>query len=391
MSNGAEFSTATTLEVAVDQGSLRQARQDVESSLGEVTVGGRPGSAARADGGRRRGGSRIAGRERAMQRQLLSENIDLDERRNELLEQLLEEEEKGNVTRARMGGGAATAGLIGLGLGAAGLGSALRNLGDFELEPPDIPPLEIPSLPKFEWPALPAWDWPPIPEPEWTPLPIERPGSIPVDEPDPVPVEDPGPLPVDAPTSIPVDAPTSIPVDAPTSIPVTFPTDAPGPAGEIGGIFADPAGRPSPSPAPTGEPSPRPDRGPTTSPDGAPLRLPDIGLREILGITGAGALAGSGILQQLGRGGAATGGAGVGFPAPSMLIARMFPNASREALQQGQQGNQARQRQQGGGQTIQQDITVPVQGVTERRAEEIARREAEQMRDRLRQEFQGSL
>jgi len=161
-----EFSTEASLLVTPDQQSLRDARSEIEDALGDVSVGvSTSGASSRATGG-----SRIAGRERAMSRQLLTDQntrlgtvtehldrgLELDEARNDLLRDLIEETESGNFSRAKSGGGlgglggllGATAGLLG-GVGLAGViasrvGDALGNInpteaiGSVDLIPDDV-------------------------------------------------------------------------------------------------------------------------------------------------------------------------------------------------------------------------------------------------------------
>ncbi|WP_137288829.1 hypothetical protein [Natronorubrum halophilum] len=119
-----EFSSSATIDVSVSSSSLRSARDTIESELGDVQV-----NASSATGGG--SGSRIAGRERGMARQLqtetnnhLGENLSLNEERNDLLRQLVDVTEKDAQTTRGRGGGMA-AGAIGLAVGGIGLGSAL--------------------------------------------------------------------------------------------------------------------------------------------------------------------------------------------------------------------------------------------------------------------------
>ena len=57
-----EFESEVILGVRVDQSQLRDARDQVEAGFGDVTVG--------VEGGTATGGTRMAGRERAMGRRL---------------------------------------------------------------------------------------------------------------------------------------------------------------------------------------------------------------------------------------------------------------------------------------------------------------------------------
>ncbi|MFC7175317.1 hypothetical protein ACFQL0_21655 [Haloplanus litoreus] len=135
-----EFSTEVSLLATPDQASLREARAEIEDALGDVSVGVETAGASASAAG----DSRIAGRERAMSRQLLTDQtnrlgtitdhldrgLDLDETRNDLLRDLLEETESGNFSQAKGGGGLGGLGAIGgifAGiLGGVGLGASSR-------------------------------------------------------------------------------------------------------------------------------------------------------------------------------------------------------------------------------------------------------------------------
>jgi len=112
----AEFETKGTLEIQVDQRSLRDARQQVEDEIGSVEVAvqaqtGGPGGST--------GAARRASRDRAMSRQLLSdqgdsllalteygdENLVLNETRNDLLRQIIDELEDLAFQAGQGGGG----------------------------------------------------------------------------------------------------------------------------------------------------------------------------------------------------------------------------------------------------------------------------------------------
>ncbi|MFC7173068.1 hypothetical protein ACFQL0_06285 [Haloplanus litoreus] len=140
-----EFSTEVSLLATPDQASLREARAEIEDALGDVSVGVETAGASASAAG----DSRIAGRERAMSRQLLTDQtnrlgtitdhldrgLDLDETRNDLLRDLLEETESGNFSQAKGGGGLGGLGAIGgifAGiLGGVGLGSVIASrVGD---------------------------------------------------------------------------------------------------------------------------------------------------------------------------------------------------------------------------------------------------------------------
>lgn len=222
-----EFETQNIVDVVVDDRSLTEARADVEGALSEVPIDVQ----AEVSGG---GGGEIAARDRARQRQILTnqtESLDelreqLDEtdimaewqeehalsrERNRLLEKMIETQEEGDFDRAkRLGGGlgAAAGGAIGA-VSLLGVG-ALANL-----------------LTSFSWPDLPGLpDWPDPPqppappEPEWHPLQVE-----PVTE--PIPVEDPREQPVEDPKEQPVADPREQPVEDPKTQPVEDPAWAP--------------------------------------------------------------------------------------------------------------------------------------------------------------------
>lgn len=130
-----EFETGFGLDVTVNPSSLRSARQTIEDEIGEVQVD--VSTSGGASGG---GSSRIAGRERAMSRQLLSsqdesltsiddawtDNIDLNEERNDLLRQLLNQSEKDAQTSR--GGGMSGMAMGGVGL-ALGVGAIASSIG----------------------------------------------------------------------------------------------------------------------------------------------------------------------------------------------------------------------------------------------------------------------
>ncbi|WP_435346030.1 hypothetical protein [Haloarchaeobius sp. HRN-SO-5] len=160
----AEFSTSTLLEVSVSQRSLADARQEIEDSIGSVDVDvSTSGQAAR--GARR--SANVRGREQAMSRQLLSgqqqeltsidsrldENVELNERRNDLLEMLVDATEEGTRARARFGGaGGAVGSSLAVGGVLIGLGSQIgATLGGAFLDTID------------------DWTWPEIPMPDWWP------------------------------------------------------------------------------------------------------------------------------------------------------------------------------------------------------------------------------
>jgi len=129
------FETGAQLDVTVNPSSLRSARQTIEDEIGDVQV-----DVSTSAGGGGGSGSRIAGRERAMSRQLLSsqdeslmsiddawtDNLDLNEERNDLLQQLLEQSEKDSQTSR--GGRMGSMGMGGIGL-ALGVGAVASSIG----------------------------------------------------------------------------------------------------------------------------------------------------------------------------------------------------------------------------------------------------------------------
>jgi hypothetical protein len=205
-----EFAAEVELEVAVDQSSLRDARDEVEAAMADVGVsagtGGGPAPTA--------GGGLEAIEDDT------TDLVTLGETRNVLLRDLVDAQERGNFDSLTRGGGG-IGGLLGLGaIGAVGgLGLGLISfLQDFEFEPPTIDPI-------------------PVDEPDWIPLPVQDPAPIPYGGPEPIPVEDPTlridptgpPSPADRPTSTPSPTPAPSPAPSPAPDPETFvDPDAPG-------------------------------------------------------------------------------------------------------------------------------------------------------------------
>jgi hypothetical protein len=220
-----EFETEATFEAVVDSASLRSARDTVEKEFSDLEV--QVDAVAQTNGGGRAGASK----ERAMGRRLQSEQLDaladiqngletaaapesvvdawdetheLDERRNELLEEILDENEDGNRLRGRGGGGgrgmlallgmAAPVGIAGLGL--VGLTKALEEFG------PDFP--------------------------ESIPL-TGVPGEIDVDAPDKIPISSPFPIPIPVAEAVVDVVQATTGSEAPTGTPggTTTPTPPP--------------------------------------------------------------------------------------------------------------------------------------------------------------------
>ncbi|OYR58626.1 hypothetical protein DJ70_02555 [Halorubrum halodurans] len=222
------------------------------------------------------------------------EHIDLNERRNELLEDLKDSMEDGNFDRASrlgsMGGGLA---LGGIALGASALSNVLSNFS-------------WPSLPELKQPG---WLPPEINRPDWLPLGIAEPDPVPVEDPAPVPVSDPDPMPVSDPDPMPVSDPDPMPVEDPQTMPVE-----------------------DPDPIPVEEPDPiQVDFG-----------LPEISGEDLLGgaLVGGGAIGGGLLGRELLKGsgskilqggsGAAAGSRGFGLPAPGFLLGDRAAEAQRK-------------------------------------------------------------
>ena len=127
-----DFRTEARVDLTVSDREAQKVRSTLEAAATDVpaTID------AAADGGAASGGGTSAQR----RRELLSEGIDLDVRRNELLEQLLTATEEGDFSRANRSGGrlgllAGGAAVIGTAL--AGITSAVSN---FSLDAPDLSP-----------------------------------------------------------------------------------------------------------------------------------------------------------------------------------------------------------------------------------------------------------
>lgn len=110
----ADFSTAVTLEVEVDEASLREARADIEDDIGPVPVGG-GGSTAVPDGG---GATSLAG----------GAVIDELGDQTDLLGEILDEIEEGGLGGGGGGGGIPGGGILS-GLGAGRLAGGAAGLG----------------------------------------------------------------------------------------------------------------------------------------------------------------------------------------------------------------------------------------------------------------------
>jgi len=346
-----EMDVNAVFNATVAPESLSRARRDVEEELGDIEV-----QIAAQTGTGSRGGGQIASRERAMERQLQTQQVDaltgiqgaldepgaapavldewdiehdLSERRNEILLELLDQEEKSDFDRAMGGSGVVGIGLTLAALTAGAVGSKLIGfLGDYEFEPPDIPPiprLEPPEdIPRPDAPPEPDWHPLTVTKPDW--LPLEMPGgegeNTPTEpdgdpQPDTPPSPDPQPGPLDAP------GPTAVPDgrdEEPDAPPVPSTPDSP-----VGG--------PGPIPVPTGTDSvpeelPPRDPGETGSPDPGPLD--DIDPIDIVG--GVSGVLGGGILARelTGTGGSAGASGAAPFALPSILAGQDAQRGDRQ-------------------------------------------------------------
>ncbi|QLC35732.1 hypothetical protein EFA46_015855 (plasmid) [Halarchaeum sp. CBA1220] len=121
---GESFTTQAMLEVAVDDGSLKSAHDKIEAGVGDAAV---TVDAAAADAGSGASSSAAGGDKFQSTRiDLAEEGLDLDARRNELLESLVDSVDKQGFQRASSGGG--LSGLFAAGAGVIGTYAAL-NLG----------------------------------------------------------------------------------------------------------------------------------------------------------------------------------------------------------------------------------------------------------------------
>ncbi|UIP00332.1 hypothetical protein Hbl1158_02885 [Halobaculum sp. CBA1158] len=363
-----EFDVDATFNATVAPQSLRSARQTIEDSLNDIEVQVAAQTSAGAGGDRQ-----IASRERAMQRQLQTQQVDaltgiegaldepaaapglidewevehdLSERRNDILLELLDQMEQDSFDRATRGGGGGMAALGvagafapfvaagGLAAGALTVGDELMDfLGDYEapdLGVPPIPDLDAPDLPPLEPPSsLPALD---VDDPDWLPITIDEPEWLPILPPDGEgedtpgnrdenpsrdpsrnPDRQPGPRDSPGPTAVP-DGRDEVPDTPSTPDRQPGPLDAPGPTAVPDGTGDVPDDLPPRVPGGSG------------SPDSGPLG--DVGIEEIIG-GGVGAGVGAGLLKKIIDGSGAAGGssAGVPFALPSILGAQ---DAQRE-------------------------------------------------------------
>jgi|GEM_PF-4149757 len=334
-----QFDSEVELEVTVDQSSLRDARDEIESEMGDVAVSvgsGTSGTAQLAGGS---GGRDIVDH--------TSDLVGLAETRNDLLRDLVDAQEQGNFDRALRGGGGGALGGALLGLGAiGGLGAGLVSfLQNFEFDPPSIPPLGVPealdpvdvpvpapldpvdvpvpgALDPVELPVPDALDPLTIPKPDWLPIEISAPGES------PTPSETPAPSPSPSPDPSPGDDRTTDDTPAPVTNPTADPSGDGRPTGATG--TEDPQNQPA-------------WRAPRFMADDSPAVTSDpagggsgVGAEEVVGgAAGVGALEAA--RRALSGGGTASGspGSSIGFPAiGSQLAARSellpdFPDFGR--------------------------------------------------------------
>ncbi|MHC3439553.1 hypothetical protein ACYJ1Y_16045 [Natrialbaceae archaeon A-gly3] len=318
-----EFSASAQLEIQLDSGSLRSAKKELEQELTadpiqvevETSRASRPGSASRglsdtssdASGGKRPGKIlQDQGKTLGVIESHWRKNLELNEERNELLWQLLDETEKGNQSRlgrlGRIGGGGGGGGLLALGLGAAAVGSVLDfDLPNLELdvpELPDLPPLEAPDIPPLSAPDI---------------DPLEVPNIDPLEVPNIDPLEVPNIDPLEVPNIDPLEVPEIPPLEIP-GIPqpewmwpeIPQPDWIPIPPPEM----PEMPGSPSPTPAPHDVPTPSPS---IPDVDGPEIGTPDVPIEVILGGAGGAAAGGAAWLKSQGaRGGSALGRIGAG-------------------------------------------------------------------------------
>ncbi|MFC6765438.1 hypothetical protein [Natrinema soli] len=279
-----DFATSAALDVTVSPDSLRKARGTIEDELGgvEVEVG------VSTTGSRSGGGGRMAGRERAMGRQLdttrndhlagidghWTENLDLNRERNDLLRQLADITEKDAQTARSAGGGGLSGGVLGLAIGGVGLGSMLLSgLGssisdaigkldprdwnipspvpdDWEMPSPVPTDWQIPDLVPDDWkmpsPVPDNWSMPsPVPDNWNMPSPVPDDWNMPSPVPEswnmPSPVPDdweiPSPVPDDwGIPDITIDKPDWIPIPTGSPVGTGSPSGDGSPSGNGGGL-----------------------------------------------------------------------------------------------------------------------------------------------------------
>lgn len=183
-----DFSTSAELNVTVTQSSLKRARSDIESAIAdtpvtvEADVGNRPGSAMGSindSGGLGTDALEKQSSELGDISSSWEDNLQLNERRNELLEDLVDMAEAGQLGgdggRGRplggigslLLGGGATLGTLGGVLGGQLMdflkGFSLPEINIPDINVPDIPPLKVPDIPSLDVPTIPNLGVPNIP------------------------------------------------------------------------------------------------------------------------------------------------------------------------------------------------------------------------------------
>ena len=368
-----DFETEARIQARIDPASLSQVRDDVEDLDAEVTVtpviddqtdlglgtqtvpvefesAGEPKPPGLTSAGVDAGAAERAQRERAMGRQLqdqqldvLEDGLDLDEYRNDLLEQLIEEQSRSRYDRAVRsgggGGGLAAVGMMGavlgplLGIGGTAIigGKLIDFLDGYEvppLKPPDIPPVPV------EEPS-PV----PTPQPDWSPLNVGRPDWLPLNIPAPewLPLDEPGGTGTGSPEDSPDGTPTGTPV--PEDLPFEQPDPSAPPVENPDGTD-QPDDAPNDQPVPDEVPFEQPDpsapptsREPTPEPTGGGgLPIPE----EVVGGVAGGVTAGVAAKYLSGAGSLARGAGGASsiVPPPGTLVDLMnapetFSKASR--------------------------------------------------------------
>lgn len=343
-----EFSTKATLDLQVDQGGLRSARKEIEEKLTgdpiqvEVEVeqpnSGRVASSSKAlssntsasGGGGNGGSSKLLDRQNSLLSGIDShwdENLELNDIRNELLRELLEETEKDNTTaRGRMGRGLmGGGGMLGIAIGGAVL-SKLPDLDLPKLKLPDIPPLKIPDIPPLKAP-----DIDPLEVPDIDPLkvpdidPLEVPEIDPLEVPDIDPLEVPEIDPLEVPEIPGVPEPDWAPIEVrkPDWIPIP-PPEMP--------EMPDAPGNPSPTPSPTPPPVAAPDGNMPDLPDLPDVNTPEISPGEAAAAGGTAAAGAAGWLAKrggsvLGSGGGTTAGSKVATGATPVIDGAQLPDS----------------------------------------------------------------
>ena len=301
-----DFATSAALDVTVSPDSLRKARGTIEDELGgvEVEVG------VSTTGGHSGGGGRMAGRERAMGRQLDTtrndhlagidghwiDNVDLNRERNDLLRQLVDITEKDAQTVRGSGGGGLAGGALGLAIGGVGLGSMLLSgLGSSisdavgNLDPRDW---NIPSPVPDDWnmpsPVPTDWQIPDLVPDDWkmpSPVPDDwsMPSPVPTDWKMPSPVPDNWNMPSPVPDNWEMPSPVPESWNMPSPVPDDW--EMPSPVPDDWGVPDITIDKPDWIPIPVGSPDGTDSPSGDESPSGDGVELPPW-------LAGSGAVAG---------------------------------------------------------------------------------------------------